>query len=287
MSVKMDVQKYLTRIDCPGPCAPTIDTLRTLHLNHLLTVPFEDLTIHMGQRVRLELPLLYEKIVLNRRGGFCYENNGLFSWLLSQLGFEVDILAAQVKNRFTGAYGPPFDHLIIMVTLDGHKWLCDVGFGSGFQLPLSLKSDRAQRQSHGVYRVRTQGKLMYTEMLTESDKIKDPKDNTAWRELYKFSLEPCQRDDFKAMCDYHQSSVNSIFFCKSFCSLLLPNGRITLIGRKFITTTLPSEEGQAANTKTDLSDEEITELLKKRFGIMLSSPFTIKDTEIVPPPVNY
>ncbi|KAK1806532.1 hypothetical protein P4O66_005045 [Electrophorus voltai] len=280
----MDFQKYLNRIGCSGPCPPTIETLRTIHLNHLLTVPFEDLTIHMGERVSLELPSLYEKIVLKNRGGFCYENNGLFSWLLIQLGFDVDILAAQVKNRLTSAYGPPFDHLIIMVTLDGHRWLCDVGFGCGFQLPLSLEIESQQCQSQGVYRVRTQGKLIYMEMQSESDIIKDPKENSAWKELYKFTLEPCQRDDFKAMCDYHQSSVNSIFFCKSLCSLLLPNGRITLIGRKLILTSLPSAEGQPVKTKTDLSDEEITELLKETFGIVLSSSFTIKDIEIVPPP---
>ncbi|XP_035382176.1 apolipoprotein O, b isoform X2 [Electrophorus electricus] len=94
----MDFQKYLTRIGCSGPCPPTIETLRTIHLNHLLTVPFEDLTIHMGERVSLELPSLYEKIVLKNRGGFCYENNGLFSWLLIQLGFDVDILAAQLAT---------------------------------------------------------------------------------------------------------------------------------------------------------------------------------------------
>ncbi|XP_026793724.3 arylamine N-acetyltransferase, pineal gland isozyme NAT-3-like [Pangasianodon hypophthalmus] len=277
----MDVQQYLRRISCSGLCArsPTLDTLRALHLQHLLAVPFEDLAIHTGERVRLELPLLYDKIVLKRRGGFCYENNGLFSWLLSQLGFEVEILAAQVKNRFTGAYGPPFDHLIMMVSLDGERWLCDVGYGTGFQRPLSLETDSPQTQSHGVYRVRADGNLFFMETQSESDE---------WVEMYKFTLQPCQREDFKAMCEYHQSSSSSIFFCKSLCSLLLPNGRITLMGRKLILTHLTSEDGPPVKTtRTDLTDDEIIEILREKFGIVLTSPLIIKDVDIVPPPVNY
>uniref|UniRef100_A0AAR2KMW6 arylamine N-acetyltransferase n=1 Tax=Pygocentrus nattereri TaxID=42514 RepID=A0AAR2KMW6_PYGNA len=262
----MDVEKYLSRIGCSAPCSPTLKTLRHLHLNHLLTVPFEDLSIHMGER--------------KRRGGFCYENNGLFSWLLSQLGFEVHILAAQVKNRFTGAYGPPFDHFIMMVTLDGHRWLCDVGFGDGFQLPLSLETDSPQRQSHGVYRLRAQDNLVFMEVQSRGDAVK-PEEDTAWNALYKFTLEPCQREDFRAMCDYHQSSLSSIFFCKSLCSLLLPDGRITIIGRKLIITSLHTEEDQPVKTTTDFTDEEITELLKDKFRIMLPSPLTPKDVDIV------
>ncbi|KAI7792544.1 arylamine N-acetyltransferase, pineal gland isozyme NAT-3-like [Triplophysa rosa] len=283
----MDVQKYLARIGCSGPCPPTLDTLRYVHLNHLSTVPFENLTIHIGERVRLELPHLYEKIVSMRRGGFCFEMNGLFSWLLSQLGFVVTILSGQVRNRFTGAYGPPFDHFIIMVKLDGHRWLCDVGFGSGFQLPLSLETDSPQVQSHGVYRLRTQGKMVFMEMNSETE-VPVSAEGYCWKEVYKFTLEPRERDDFKAMCEYHQTSASSLFFCKSLCSLLLPTGRITIMGRKLTVTSLASKD-QRNTTKTteELSDEEITEILGEKFGIVLPSPLTPKDVEIMPPPAIY
>lgn len=284
----MDVQKYLTHIGCSGPCPPTLDTLRYVHLNHLLTVPFENLTIHIGDRVRLELPLLYEKVVSMRRGGFCFEINGLFSWLLSQLGFDVTILSGQVRNRFTGAYGPPCDHFIMMVKLDGHRWLCDVGFGSGFQLPLSLETDSPQVQSHGVYRLRSQGNFIFLEMNSETEVPVGAEGNYCWKELYKFTLEPRERDDFKAMCDYHQTSPSSLFVCKSLCSLLLPTGRITIMGRKLTVTTLASKDQQhATKTTEELSDEEITEILREKFGIVLKSPLTPKDVEIVPPPVTY
>lgn len=282
----MDVQKYLARIGCSGPCPPTLETLRYVHLSHLMTVPFENLTIHTGERVRLELPLLYEKIVVMRRGGFCFENNGLFSWLLSQMGFDVTILSGQVRNRFTGVYGPPFDHFIMTVKLDGHRWLCDVGFGSGFQLPLSLETDSPQVQSHGAYRLRSQGNFIFMEVKSETEVAGVGEE--CWTEQYKFTLEPRDRDDFRAMCDYHQTSASSIFFCKSLCSLLLPTGRSTIMGRRLIITCLSSVDGQR-DTKTtrDLSDEEITEVLREQFGIVLHSPLTPKDVEIVPPPVTY
>ncbi|KAI5092055.1 arylamine N-acetyltransferase, pineal gland isozyme NAT-3 [Silurus meridionalis] len=280
----MDVQKYLMRLGWPVscPCSPTLESLRFLHLQHLLSVPFEDLTIHTGERVRLELPLLYDKIVVKRRGGFCYENNGLFSWLLSQLGFQVEILSAQVRNRFTGVYGPPFDHLIMKVTLEGERWLCDVGFGAGFQIPLSLDVETPQTQSHGVYRVRAHGNLLFVETRAESE------DPSSWLELYKFTLQPCQREDFEAMCEYHQTSMSSVFFCKSLCTLLLPNGRVTLMGRKLITSLLSGEDGAPVKTtKVDLTDEEIIKILREKFGIVLTSPLISKDSDIVPPSVNY
>lgn len=280
----MDVQKYLSRIGCSGsgPCSPTLDNLRLLHLQHLLAVPFEDLDIHTGECVSVELPLLYDKVVLKRRGGFCFENNGLFSWLLSQLGFEVEILAAQVRNPFTGFYGPPFDHMVIMVTLDGERWLCDVGFGAGFQLPLSLETDSPQTQSHGVYRVRANGNLLFMETQLESD------GGASWVEVYKFTLRPCQREDFTDMCEYHQTSSSSFVVCKSLCTLLQPNGRVTLLGRNLIITQLASEdEPPVKTTKTELTDEEITQILRETFGIVLTSPLISKDIDIVPQSVNY
>ncbi len=221
-----------------------------------------------------------------RRGGFCFENNGLFSWLLSQMGFDVTILSGQVRNRFTGVYGPPFDHFIMTVKLDGHRWLCDVGFGSGFQLPLSLETDSPQVQSHGAYRLRSQGNFIFMEVKSETEVAGVGEE--CWTEQYKFTLEPRDRDDFRAMCDYHQTSASSIFFCKSLCSLLLPTGRSTIMGRRLIIACLSSVDGQR-DTKTtrDLSDEEITELLREQFGIVLHSPLTPKDVEIVPPPVTY
>lgn len=277
----MDVQKYFLRIGYEGPAlpTPTLDALQRVHRCHLRTVPFENLTIHSGGRVRLELPHLYDKIVNHRRGGFCFENNGLFSWLLSEMGFEVTILASQVRDAITGWYGPPFGHFISMVTLEGHRWLCDVAFGgSGFELPMSLETEEPQKQGHRVYRIRRAGEMHFLEWQDEE------RETGLWTELYKFTLDTRHRGDFIEMCDYHQSSPSSIFFCKSLCSMLKPTGRLTYMGHKLITTQFPSDEaGTVTKASRELTDEEIPDILKEEFGIILESQLVPKDETMTPP----
>ncbi|XP_071382149.1 arylamine N-acetyltransferase 2-like [Centroberyx affinis] len=283
-SVEMDTEKYLLRIGYVAPAEPTLDVLRSVHACHLLSVPFENLTVHSGGRVQLDPQLLYDKIVNQRRGGFCFENNGLFSWLLSEIGFEVTLLSGQVRNSITGRYGPPFDHLISMVTLEGRRWLCDVGFGgSGFSSPLSLETSGLQEQGHRVYRIREDKGMCFLEWQGEG--VGD----VEWTEIYKFTLEPRRLEDFVEMCQYHQSSPSSIFFCKSLCSIMKPAGRLTYIGRKLITTTFPTEERGSVlkTTSEELKDEEIPGILAEKFGVVLNSPLVPKDEAITPPPVMY
>ncbi|TFB10035.1 arylamine N-acetyltransferase, partial [Candidatus Marinimicrobia bacterium MT.SAG.4] len=94
----MDIEAYLERIGYRGSRTPSVQTLRDMQLVHLLTVPFENLSIHAGEPIVLEDDALFEKIVARRRGGFCYELNGLFAALLRALGFNVSMLSARVAN---------------------------------------------------------------------------------------------------------------------------------------------------------------------------------------------
>lgn len=282
----MDVPKYLSRIGFVAPAVPTLDVLRSVHRCHLLAVPFEDLTVHSGGRVQLQLPLLYDKIVNQRRGGFCFENNGLFSWLLTKLGFQVTLLSAQVKSAVTGYYGPPFDHLVLMVSLGGQRWLCDVGFGvPGFSVPLSLETSALQEQGHRVYRIREGIGMYFLEWQKEENRGADGD----WTEIYKFTLESRCLGDFTDMCQYHQSSPCSIFFCKSLCTVLKTDGRLIYIGRRLISTKFPTVEtnGLLETTTRELKEEEIPGILAEKFGIVLKSPLIPKDEVITPPPVMY
>ncbi|CAL8400333.1 unnamed protein product [Arctogadus glacialis] len=281
----MDVTKYLLRIGFNHPTEPTLEVLRSLHSFHLLAVPFENLALHCGGLLSPDLHAVYDKIVNQRRGGLCYENNGLFSWLLSKLGFEVTILSGQVKNAITGCYGPPFDHLISVVSLRGRRWLCDVGFGSaGFSVPLSLDAwGEPQTTGQRVYRVREEGDQRFLEWRGEPGRVTDGE----WKGIYKFTLEPRRREDFTAMCDYHQSSPSSIFFCKSVCTLLQPDGRLTLVGRTLTTTTSRTDESALKTSGRTLTDEEIPVVLEKMFGVVLPSPLITKDEDVLPPSVEY
>lgn len=286
-SEKMDMGRYLSRIGFAGPSdVPSLELLRSLHKCHLMSVPFEDLTVHCGGQVQLDPPALYDKIVKQRRGGFCFENNSLFYWLLTQMGFQVTVLSGQVKNSITSRYGPPFDHLILMVRLEGKRWLCDVGFGvPGFTFPLSLETCGPQEQGHRVYRLRRDTGMHFLEWQKEANRGEDGD----WTEIYKFTLEPRRLQDFTEMCQYHQTSPSSIFFCKSLCTVLKPGGRVTLTGRRLTTDTFPSEAtGGAVETKTrELEDEEIPAVLAENFNIVLPSPLIPKDDTITPPLVEY
>ena len=109
----MRVDAYLGRIRYDGPTALTPETLRRIHRAHMVAVPFENLDIHLGIPIGLSVPAFYEKIVDRRRGGFCYELNGLFAWLLTELGWSVTILSARVASP--GRLSPEFDHLLLLI----------------------------------------------------------------------------------------------------------------------------------------------------------------------------
>lgn len=249
----MDVEAYLKRINYRGSRVPTAETLRELQLAHLLAVPFENLSIHSGEPIVLEDGALFEKIVGRRRGGFCYELNGLFAALLRSLGFKVEMLSAGVANG-AGGFGPDFDHMTLMVTLD-ERWIVDVGFGDSFREPLLLDERGAQRQGERDYKIAVEGDK---HILMQREKDGD------WKPQYHFTLQPHAYADYAAMCHYHQTSPDSHFTKAPMCSLATADGRITLSGMHLITTT------KAARQEVSVANEnEYAQLLAKHFGINL------------------
>jgi len=133
----MHLSAYLARINLPSPPEPTLDGLKALHRAHLLAVPFENLEVQLGRRVGTALPPIFEKIVERRRGGWCYEMNGLFGWALSELGFRVTRLAGGVMRVATGEFAVG-NHLVLRVDLDEGPVFADVGFGSGPIAPFAI-----------------------------------------------------------------------------------------------------------------------------------------------------
>ncbi len=138
-----ELAAYLDRIGAVRPDSASAAALHALHRAHLLAVPFENLSIPLGEPISLAHGDLIGKIVTRRRGGFCYELNGAFALLLGALGFDVRLLAARVFGM--GRFGPPFDHLALLVhTADGDgPWLADVGLRQ--PQPLSAAIRRAGR----------------------------------------------------------------------------------------------------------------------------------------------
>lgn len=252
----MNVETYLERINYRGPRAPTAETLRALQVAHLLAVPFENLSIHARQPIILEDEALFTKIVERRRGGFCYEANGLFAALLRALGFDVAMLAAEVA-RAGGGFGPAFDHMALMVTLE-QRWLADVGFGDSFREPLRLDERGEQMQDGRAYRILPDGSYLVLTQRNKSDE--------EWEAQYRFTLRPHEYADYAGMCLYHQTSPESHFTKARICSRATEGGRITLSEMRFITTS--QDGGRQERTLT--SQEEYAEILREQFGIIMT-----------------
>jgi N-hydroxyarylamine O-acetyltransferase len=249
----MDVAAYLERIGYRGRLAPTAETLRRLHVAHLLTVPFENLSIHAGETVVLDDESLFDKIVTRRRGGFCYELNGLFAALLRALGFHVEMLSAAVSKR-EGEFGPEFDHMTLLVTLE-ERWLADVGFGDSFVEPLLVDVRAEQTEGAHAFRIEEEnGRLVL--LRRDAD--------AAWEPQYRFSLEPHAYADYAEMCHFHQTSPESHFTRGRVCSRLTPEGRVTLSGARLITT-----KGVERVERELEGENEYTAALLEHFGVSM------------------
>jgi len=250
----LNIKAYLDRINYHGSTAPTAETLRALQLAHLSAVPFENLSIHAGQPIVLDTEALFTKIVGRRRGGFCYEANGLFAALLRALGFDTRMLSAGVANG-EGGFGPDFDHMALLVQLE-RRWLVDVGFGDSFREPLLLDERGEQAQGRRSYRILPDGDHF---ILAQRDGAGE------WEAQYRFSLRPYGFADFEERCRHHQTSPQSHFTRARICSRATDEGRISLSEMRLITT---SHDG-ARQEQTLSSREEYDAALREHFGIVM------------------
>lgn len=249
MSDTPNADAYLDRIGLAGPIPVDIQGLRRLQRAHLMSVPFENLDIHLGRPIRLDLPNLFEKIVIQRRGGFCYELNGLFAFLLSSLGFQVTLLSARGAHR-EGGFGPEFDHLALRVDLD-QPYLADVGFGDAFLEPLRLVADAEQNELPKTFLLSREG----NDWLIRERKAE-------WEPLYLFNLVSRSIEDFAPMCQYHQCSPASHFTRGTVCSIATSTGRLTISGDRFIET----HEGIRSERLVQ-NEMELRTLLIDHFGV--------------------
>jgi N-hydroxyarylamine O-acetyltransferase len=219
----MTVDAYLERIGYRGSRVPGVDVLRALHRAHLMSVPFENLDIHSGREIVLEERLILDKLLRRRRGGFCYELNGAFAWLLRELGFEVVMLSAGVAKS-AGGFGPEFDHLLLRVELE-EPWLADVGFGDSFVEPMRLHGG-VHEEGRRAYRIDSAGDHLLLQRRSDGD----------WEPQYRFTLRPRALDQFADMCRFHQTSPESHFTRKRVITLATATGRITLRDDRLIVT---------------------------------------------------
>jgi N-hydroxyarylamine O-acetyltransferase len=248
----IDYSKYLERINYPDEINTSVEVLTKLQHFHLLNVPFENLDIHVGRKI--ELANTFDKIVNKGRGGFCYELNGLFFQLLEAIGFSVKLISARAYNKDKG-FGPEFDHMAIIATIQHTKYLVDVGFGEFAYSPLKIEMDLLQADRGGNYiiKIYNDGYLCVGKM----------QENNFTPE-YIFTETSRQMNDFVDMFNYHQTSSLSHFTQKRLCSILTDTGRITVSGNKLKIT----DHGKISETELT-TEEEFNRVLLKYFQIRL------------------
>ncbi len=228
----MNVDRYLARIGYAGSREPTPETLRALQRAHLLAVPFENLDIHLGRRLVLDREANYEKIVERRRGGWCFELNGLFALLLEQLGFEVTLLGSRVHG--TDWVSQDLAHLLLLVRLE-QPYIADVGFGAGQEfapIRLAYLPDRVIAHDDGL--------------------------------SVHFDTEPRQLSDFEHASNDLQTSPRSGFVRTRVAHRAVPGGRITL--REL---TLIERVGDRTGERDLSGEDEWRAVLATRFGLIL------------------
>jgi N-hydroxyarylamine O-acetyltransferase len=251
----VDVTRYLRRIGYDGPLdAADHRTLAALQRAHLLAVPFDALDCHLGNPVTVEPADAYRKVVEHGRGGYCFELNGLFAWLLEQLGFAVTLLAAQPAIG-DDRYALPDAHLTLRVDLE-HPWLVDVGFGRFAMAPLRLDTDDVQRVGDGRYRVVPDGDAdgLLAEQLDTGD---DPN-------AYRFTLTPRSRAFFAERCRQFSTDPASPFVRSATVQQIFADGWASVRRDK-----LSGRRGDRALDRRLTGEADWRAELERQFGLVV------------------
>lgn len=250
-------QLYLQRLGYSKPPAPTLDNLRGLQLRHVCVFAFESLSTLLHQPVPIDLASVERKVLLDGRGGYCYELNQMFLALLQELGFDARGITGRVVMG-----GPPDartarTHRLTLVTLDGVRYITDVGFGgmvpSG---PLRLDSEEDQATAHEFYRLTHNADDSYTLWAEVAGE---------WRGLYVFDLQVQADIDYEIGNWYVSTHPGSPFLGQLKVALLAPGKRYTLNNAHYAVHYLD----RPSKKRTIKQADELLVLLRETFGIRL------------------
>lgn len=245
-----DVDRYLARIGQPSPEDATLASLARLQDAHVRSVPFENLDIHLGRPLSLRTEDLVRKIIDDRRGGFCFELNGLFASLLAALGHEVVLVAARHRHD-DGTLGPPFDHARILVTVDGQQVLVDVGTGVSPRGPVPLHGSVVELPDGSQHRVVERDGRLDSQV----------RDGDGWSDGWSFDRQPQPLAAFEDRCLFHQVDPSSHFTQKPICTLVTTDGHVTLSDGRLITTR--------AGQRTEVAVNDPRQVLADTFGMQV------------------
>jgi N-hydroxyarylamine O-acetyltransferase len=251
-----DLSDYFKRIEFAGNAKPDLATLQTLNLKHIAAIPFENLNPFLGIPVLLDMPSIVEKIVHQRRGGYCFEQNLLFAEALKTIGFKVTGLAARVMWNLPEGLITARGHMLLLVDVAGLPYIADVGFGGQtLSAPLRLIPEVEQQTPHEPFRL-----IKMENFLVMQSKIKGE-----WKPLYRFTLEEQYLTDYEVTSWFLSNNPNSHFVTGLIAALTTPEARFGLRGTDLAIHFLNRE----TEKRTLQSVGEIKDVLKNTFKINL------------------
>jgi len=248
---EIDMDAYLARIGYEGALSPAIETLTGLHYAHTTSIPFENLDILRGDEISLDLSALQTKLVTNRRGGYCFEQNTLFAAVCEALGFPVTRLAARV--RFGSTDVRPRTHMLLCVLVDSEPWLADVGFGRVGPL-YPMRMDQSEAVAQGAWALRV--------MKEEGIHVLQSREGEGWLDLYSFTTEPQYPVDFEVANHYTSTYPGSPFVHNLIVQRASAQARWSLHNRE-----LTEESSEQKNTETVWDDAALLETLREIFDL--------------------
>ncbi len=267
----VDVDRYLRRIGMdPQTGPPTIELLAALQLAHLTHVPFENLHVYHRRGPRTDVGWSYPKIVEQGRGGWCFELNGSFVALLRALGYDADHVSCQVFEEVRKDWGPHFDHLGGIVSLDGARWFVDVGFGDACVAPILLEPGRVSAAPRDV------DVTMGPDHAILSDLMPHEGGDAVWEPQLRVSFEPRTLDEFTARSTYLQTFPGLNWQEHPFATRALDGdgSRVTLRrdGSHVVDgveyRVLRRRSGRSAYVDTPVSPDEWSATLLEHFGLV-------------------
>ncbi len=256
-SFKFDCNAYLQRINYDGEKTPTIDTLKALHHAHLYTIPFENFDIQLGRGIDLSPEAIFEKLVHQNRGGYCYELNGLFLMALKDFGFDARPLLGRVHITGTPTGR---SHQIELITIEDRHWIADVGFGTDTpRVPMPLELERPIEYDGQKTRLVDAGHFGF---MLQAEKDEE------WIDNYSFDLAYVYPADFDYANYYNSTKPGSFFVSARVAMLPVKNGALTILNNR-----LKKKVGKEEIVQELEEGQPYLDALKNHFSIELDAPY--------------
>ena len=224
----MNIDRYLDRIGLDHRPPPTLAGLTELHRAHLLAVPYENLDVQLGRPVSIERPAIFDKIVNRRRGGWCYEMNGILGWALGELGFRVTRATGAVMREAAGE-AVEANHLVLRVDLDEGVFLADVGFGDGPLDPIRVAPGTFEGGGFRYELSQVDGRWW---------RFRNHPNGAA--PSFDFDLNPADELRFAGKCQELQTAPDSHFVLNLFCFVRKPADTTLLLRGRVLRTITPA-----------------------------------------------